>query len=68
VKWFVILVFLTAVGYGYFQVLVSAYLPKIGFDSGSGRAEFGRADGTYLRVFWKDRRLVGQVRCTDNAG
>ncbi len=35
VKWFVILVFFTAVGYGYFQVLVSAYLPEIGFDSGS---------------------------------
>jgi MFS family permease len=35
VKWFVILVFFTAVGYGYFQVLVSAYLPQIGFDPGS---------------------------------
>jgi MFS family permease len=35
VKWFVILVFFTAVGYGYFQVLVSAYLPQIGFAPGS---------------------------------
>jgi MFS family permease len=35
VKWFVFLVFFTAVGYGYFQVLVSAYLPEIGFDPGS---------------------------------
>ncbi len=35
VKWFVLLVFFTAVGYGYFQVLVSAYLPEIGFDPGS---------------------------------
>ena len=35
VKWFVVLVFFTAVGYGYFQVLVSAYLPEIGFDPGS---------------------------------
>ena len=35
VKWFVLLVFFTAVGYGYFQVLVAAYLPQIGFDSGA---------------------------------
>jgi MFS family permease len=35
VKWFVFLVFFTAVGYGYLQVLVSAYLPEIGFDSAS---------------------------------
>jgi len=34
-KWFIVLVFFTAVGYGYFQVLVSAYLPEIGFDSGT---------------------------------
>ena len=27
--------FFTAVGYGYFQVLVSAFLPEIGFDSGT---------------------------------
>jgi len=33
VKWFVFLVFFTAVGYGYLQVLVSAYLPEIGFSS-----------------------------------
>ena len=35
VKGVVFLVFFTATGYGYFQVLVSAYLPQIGFSSGS---------------------------------
>ena len=35
VKWFVFLVFFTAVGYGYLQVLISAYLPQVGYDAGS---------------------------------
>ena len=35
VKWLVVLIFFTAVGYGYFQVFVSAYLPEVGIASGS---------------------------------
>ena len=35
VKWFVILIFFTAVGYGYLQILISAYLPQVGYDAGS---------------------------------
>jgi MFS family permease len=35
VRWLVFLVFFTAVGYGYLQVLISAYLPQVGFDAGS---------------------------------
>jgi MFS family permease len=35
VKWFVFLIFFTAVGYGYLQVLISAYLPQVGYDAGS---------------------------------
>jgi MFS family permease len=35
VAWFVGLVFFVAIGYGYFLVLVSAYLPEIGFGPGS---------------------------------
>jgi MFS family permease len=35
VKWFILLVFFTAVGYGYLQVLISAYLPQVGYDAGS---------------------------------
>jgi MFS family permease len=35
VKWFVLLVFFTAVGYGYLQILISAYLPEVGYDAGS---------------------------------
>jgi MFS family permease len=35
VKWFVLLVFFTAVGYGFLQILISAYLPQVGYDPGS---------------------------------
>jgi MFS family permease len=35
VRWLVFLVFFTAVGYGYLQVLISAYLPQVGYDAGS---------------------------------
>ena len=35
VRRFILLVFFTAVGYGYLQILISAYLPEIGFDAGS---------------------------------
>jgi MFS family permease len=35
VRWLVLLVFFTAVGYGYLQVLISAYLPQVGYDAGS---------------------------------
>jgi MFS family permease len=35
VRWFIFLIFFTAVGYGYLQVLVSAYLPQVGYDAGT---------------------------------
>lgn len=35
VRWFIILVFFTAVGYGYLLVLISAYLPQVGYDAGA---------------------------------